>query len=89
MGQDGREKEGRGGAGWEGRGRERRSGATRGEERACCQVLLSRGYRETDLVGHVLGDPLRQSTVRGVEDHLQHVTIHLLHHHVDLGGGAR
>ncbi len=38
------------------------------------------------LVGHELCDSLSEFTGRAVEDHLQHVSIHLLHHYIDLSG---
>ena len=38
----------------------------------------------TSLVDHEFGDPLVQLAVGAAENHLQHVSIHLLHHHVDL-----
>ena len=40
--------------------------------------------RETCLVDHKLGDPLVQTAAGAAQNHLQHVSIHLFHHHVDL-----
>ena len=39
------------------------------------------------LVDHELGGPLSQSTVGAVQNHLQHISVHLLHHHINLGRG--
>lgn len=36
------------------------------------------------LIYHKLCDPLCESAIRTVENHLQHVTIHLLHNNIDL-----
>ena len=38
----------------------------------------------THLVDHELCNPLVQLAVGATEDHLQHVTVHLLHHHIYL-----
>ena len=39
---------------------------------------------ETHLICHELGDPLCQFARRIVENHFQHVSIHLLHDNIDL-----
>lgn len=36
------------------------------------------------LVDHELCDPLSEPAAGAVENHLQHITIHLLHNNVDL-----
>ena len=48
--------------------------------------LLCRFAKWKYLVNQKFGDPLWQSASRTAENHLQHVSIHLLHHNVNLEG---
>lgn len=37
-----------------------------------------------NLIYHVFGESFSNPALRTIEDHLQHVSVHLFHHHIDL-----
>ena len=84
-----REREGGREGGREGRRRVRRGRemiTMKGShfETSACYKLSCVTVTYTDLVDHELGNPLTESAAGTVQDHLEHVSVHLLHHHINL-----